>query len=415
VARPRMKLGEWGRISITGEVRDEAGRWSAIPAGTRKADRWRARAKVRDLDGVLRDVERYAPTKAAAERALTEALRERVAPAPSDAGIKPDTLMRDAAAVWWSEVESGGRHSLSTLRVYGYALRSHIVGTDDDPAHLAHLTVREVKVSTVERRLREVATTSGEGAAKQARNVLRGVLGLAVKHDAIPSNPVREIGPITVPRGKGKPKRVQQARAFTADECEAVLTFAVQDKRATARDLPDLVAFLAGTGARIGEACALRWSALDLDKGTADLGPTVVRVKGEGLHIQQDGKSLSATRTVHLPPRLVARLLDRRVNHPGNQHGVVFASPRGALRDPSNTSHDVRDLLSDAAREVYGEPERFSWATSHTFRKGVATALHEAGVPDVQVSNHLGHSRPSMTQDHYLSRRETPARAAEVL
>lgn len=323
--------------------------------------------------------------------------------------------MRDAAALWWTEVENGGRHAVSTLRVYGYALRSHVVGTDDEPAHLAHLTVREVKVSTVERRLREVATNHGEGAAKQARNVLRGVLGLAVKHDAIPSNVVREVGTITLPRGKGKPKRVKQARAFTAEESKAVLTFAAQDERATGRDLPDLLAFLAGTGARIGEACALRWTALDLDEGTADLGPTVIRVKGKGLHIQEGGKSVSGTRTVHLPEWLLVRLLDRRVNHPGNMLGVVFASPRGALRDPSNTSHDVRDLLNDVAREVYEDATRFSWATAHTFRKGAATALHEAGVSDVQVSNHLGHSRPSMTQDHYLSRRETPRAAAQVL
>lgn len=414
MARPRMKLGEWGRISVTGYVRDEDGKPKSLPAGARKADLWRARVNIRDLDGVIRDVERSTATRAAAERALLLALRERVAPAPAHAGIKPDTLVRDAAALWWSEVQSAGRLAVGTLRVYEYALRSHLIGTDDEPAHLAHLTVREVKVSTVERRLRETAANHGEGAAKQARNVLRGVLGLAVRHDAIPTNVVREVGPITLPRGKGKPRH-KQARAFTADEQRAVLAFAGEDKRAKARDLPDLVAFLAATGARIGEACALRWTALDLDKGTADLGPTVVRVKGQGLVVQEDGKSRSATRTVHLPSWIVARLLDRRVNHPGNALGMVFASPRGALRDPSNTSHDVRDLLSDVAKAVHEDAEHFAWATSHTFRKTVATSLHEQGVPDVKVSNHLGHSRPSMTQDHYLSRHETPKRAAEIL
>jgi integrase len=415
VPRPRMKLGEWGRVSVTHQRSEDGRTWTAVPEGTRhrKGDRYRARAKVRDLDGLIREVERHAGSKAAAERALSEALRERVAPAPADAGIKPDTLMRDAAAVWWQQVQDAGRLSTNTLRVYGYALRSHVVGTDEDPAHLAHLTVREVRVSTVERRLQEVAANHGTGAAKQARNVLRGVLTLAVKHDAIPSNPVREVGAVVAPKGKGKPRK--QARAFTPDERDAVLSFADTDERSKARDLGDLVAFLAGTGARIGEACALRWTALDLDKGTADLGPKVVRVKGQGVLIEDEGKSSAATRTVHLPSWLVARLLDRRVNHPGNDLGVVFASPRGALRDPSNTSHDVRDLLADAGRKVYEDAAYLDWATSHTFRKTVATTLDEQGVPAVQVSNHLGHARPSMTQDHYLSRRETPKRAAEVL
>ncbi len=245
--------------------------------------------------------------------------------------------------------------------------------------------------------------------------MLRGVLGLAVRHDAIQSNPVREVGPISAARGAAKPKRVTEARGFTAAEREAVVSFAYQDERARRRDLGDLVAFLAGTGARIGEVCALRWSALDLDRGTATLGPVVTRLTGQGLVIQEAGKSLAAKRTVHLPPHLVACLLQRHVEALGNEHDVVFASPRGSLRDPSNTSHDVRDLLTDVGREVYGDAAYLAWASSHTFRKTVATVLHEAGVPDVQVSNHLGHSRPSMTQDHYLSRRETPARAAEVL
>ncbi len=415
MGRPRMKLGEWGSIKVSGESRDEAGKWQAVEPGARKADRWRARCKVRDLDGVVRDVERYGKTKAAAERALTDHLRKRTAPAPADAAIKPDTLMRDAAATWWAEQQSAGRLATSTLRAYEYALRCHLVGTEDEPAHLAHLTVREVKVSTVHRRLTEVAAAHGEGAAKMARQVLRGLLGLAVRHDAIPGNPVREVGPVSAPRGKAKPKRVTEARGFTPEEREAMLAFADRDERAQRRDLGDLVAFLAGTGARIGEACGLRWSALDLDKGTATLGPVVVRVKGQGLAIQEDGKTKAATRTVHLPRDLVGRLLARQVHAPATEHGAVFVAPRGGLRDPSNTAHDVRDLLTDVGREVFGDPEHLGWASSHTFRKTVATTLHEAGVSDRLVSNHLGHSRPSMTQDHYLSRRETPAAAAEVL
>ncbi len=416
MGRPRMKLGEWGSIKATGENRDEAtGKWQAAPTGDRKAHRWRARCKIRDLDGVVRDVERYGKTKAAAERSLAEHLRERTTPGTADAAIKPDTPMRDAAATWWAEQESTGRLSPNTMRAYSYALRSHLVGTKEEPAHLAHLTVREIKVSTVHRRLTEVATAHGEGAAKMARQVLSGVLGLAVRHDAIPANPVREVGPVSAPRGKGKPRRVSEARGFTPEERDAVLAFGDQDERAQRRDLGALVAFLAGTGARIGEACALRWSALDLDKGTATLGPVVVRVKGEGLVIQEDGKTKAATRTVHLSRSLVARLLARQVESLATEHGAVFVAPRGGLRDPSNTSHDVRDLLTDVGREVFGNSEHLAWASSHTFRKTVATTLHEAGVSDRLVSNHLGHSRPSMTQDHYLSRRETPVRAAEIL
>lgn len=137
------------------------------------------------------------------------------------------------------------------------------------------------------------------------RSVLRAVLDLAVKHDAVHLNPVRSAGPVTVPRD-GKARKTAP-RALTREERDALLVLA--DKRDDeGRDLADLIAFLAGTGARIGEACALRWSALDIATGTAALGPSVVRVKGEGLVIQEEGKSVTSTRTVRLPAHLTARL-----------------------------------------------------------------------------------------------------------
>ncbi|MEU4392810.1 tyrosine-type recombinase/integrase [Kribbella sp. NPDC023855] len=43
--------------------------------------------------------------------------------------------------------------------------------------------------------------------------------------------------------------------------------------------------------------------------------------------------------------------------------------------------------------------------TSHAFRKTVATALDDAGQTARGAANQLGHSRISMTQDHYFDRK----------
>lgn len=225
--------------------------------------------------------------------------------------------------------------------------------------------------------------------------------------DALSHNPVRQAGPISVPRAAKKAGKRETDRAFTREERDAVISFAGSDGTAQRRDLPDLLSFLAGTGARIGEACALRWSSLDLGEGTARLGPVVVRETGKGLYIQNDGKTQASTRTVKLPGWLVSRLMERQVSAQPNEWDVVFPSPRGQLRDPSNTSHDVSDLL-DAA----GHP----WATSHTFRKTAATLLDVSALLSARdVANQLGHKRASMTQDVYMSRRTVPERAAEIL
>ena len=85
VPRQRMALGAWGNIALTGYVYDQNGKRQPMPDGARKADTWRARTKVRDLDGKVRDVERWEPTKPAARTALLAHLRERVTPPAADA------------------------------------------------------------------------------------------------------------------------------------------------------------------------------------------------------------------------------------------------------------------------------------------------------------------------------------------
>lgn len=51
-----MQLGEWGTVATTRQVLAEDGKtWQAAPEGSRtrrgQLSRWRARARVRDLDG----------------------------------------------------------------------------------------------------------------------------------------------------------------------------------------------------------------------------------------------------------------------------------------------------------------------------------------------------------------------------
>jgi integrase len=77
-----------------------------------------------------------------------------------------------------------------------------------------------------------------------------------------------------------------------------------------------------------------------------------------------------------------------------------------ALRDPSNTAGDLREVLD---RLGYG------WVHSHTLRKTVATRLDEAGLTAREIADQLGHAKPSLTQDVYLGRKVVSARAAKVL
>ena len=72
----------------------------------------------------------------------------------------------------------------------------------------------------------------------------------------MPNNPIRDVERIARPR--------KQVRALTNDEAAKLRAALRADEAAVVLDLRDLVDFMLGTGLRIGEACAVRWSAVDL-------------------------------------------------------------------------------------------------------------------------------------------------------
>jgi len=226
--------------------------------------------------------------------------------------------------------------------------------------------------------------------------------GSPLRHGLLATNPVRDIPARRTARSPRRP------RALSAEDADLLRARLATDAAAVGRDLPDLVEFLLGTGLRIGEACALRPTDLDLDLdlGTVTVTGTVIRQPGHGLLIQDVPKTGAGRRTIPLPLRTV-ELLRRRLAALSPQAGdpVVFPSPNGHLRDPSNTSAHLRQALDRA-----GLP----WVT-YTFRKTVATRLDDAGLSARQIADHLGHSRPSLTQDVYLARgTATPRTAAAI-
>jgi integrase len=180
------------------------------------------------------------------------------------------------------------------------------------------------------------------------------------------------------------------------------------DPTAVKLDLPDFVEFMLGTGMRIGEAAAVREAVLDLDAATVHVNATVVRVLGAGVQIQPRTRTAGSERILALPPELV-RMIRRRTGncHPPGPGGVVFTSPAGMIRDPSNTQADLRTALDRVG---------YPWVTSHVFRRTVASRLDDAGFSIRHIADQLGHTRPSVTLNYYLGRRAiTTADSADAL
>jgi integrase len=226
--------------------------------------------------------------------------------------------------------------------------------------------------------------------------VLSGLLGVAVRHGAIPTNPVRDLARIHTGRRKA-------TRSLTLDECRAWLAQLDADGDTRDKDLPDLCRFMIGTGLRIGEALAVAWPEVDLDEATVDVSRTLIRLTGVGL-IRKSTKTETGERILTLPRFVITTL--RRRNPDGDALGPVFPDTLGGWRDPSNTRRALREARCS---------EGFAWVTSHVFRRTCATILDQSGQSSRSIADQLGHAQVSMTQNHYLGRRiANPAAAAAL-
>jgi integrase len=126
---------------------------------------------------------------------------------------------------------------------------------------LGGVRVRKISVGLIDRHLAAVRAMHGPALAKMTKSVISGMCALACRHDALRSNPCRDVARIP-----SKPRRAPQS--LTVGEVKAVRTWLSEDAKDRDRDLPDLVAFMVATGLRIGEACAVTWSDVDVDAGT---------------------------------------------------------------------------------------------------------------------------------------------------
>ncbi|HET6916682.1 MAG TPA: hypothetical protein VFH56_11390, partial [Acidimicrobiales bacterium] len=385
MGRPRLPLGTWGEISVQ-------------HVGPSK---YKARARFRDTTGGTRPVARFGQTKAEAKRRLLEALAEERGHVQASA-ITRSTTVAEIATLWLSN--NGGRRpwATRTAESYAYSVTNHI------RRDLGDVRLAELRPSVVDKALDGIIADHGAGAARTAKTALSGIVKLAIRHGAIDVNPVRDAS--SVPGGQRS-----AVRALTVAETEQLCDLLRSDPRATLWDLPDLVDWMLGTGARIGESCATRDAALVASEGTWEINATLVRVKGRGLVIQPRPKTAAGWRVLALPPYLRA-MLERRAGEVRFQaEGVVFPScSANALRDPSNTAGDLREVLdrigcaecggrgwhphlkterqqagppkvrADKEGVVWDEPCQgvppFAWVHSHVFRKTVATRLDEAGL-----------------------------------
>ncbi|WP_229076843.1 hypothetical protein [Actinoplanes sp. DH11] len=157
---------------------------------------------------MTRSVERCRASKAAAERALKEALRDR---GRAGAGLDGETRLSVVVEAWW-ETYAAGEGSLGSKVTYRNVIDHQVLPS------AGYLRCHEFTVAVAERLLRRIEREHGRAVGMSVRTVLSNVCAFAARLGFMDRNPVRDTTPIST-KPKKAPNgldavRLRQLRAY---------------------------------------------------------------------------------------------------------------------------------------------------------------------------------------------------------
>jgi integrase len=363
------------------------GAWGNIHTDRTSARSWRAETRYRDMDGKVRRVEARGASAAEARRVLQQKLVKRQT--PGQGLVTSVNKINQLIEVFLVELEGSDKAS-RTKDKYAYCVKKYIT-----PA-IGSIRIGEASSGVIDHFIRKVVEDVGPSTARSCGAVLSWMFKVALRHDAVTVNPV--IG-ISIPRNKkAKPQALDASQYQDLREKLIAWEKSPALGRPRTQELHEIADFLIHTGLRPGEFFALRWDDIKLESvpPTVFINATVIRTSTGGVRIQDHPKSRHGVRRVTAPDYLVKQLQirhERQVKSGTlNPLGLVFPSSTGTVCDPNNVGKNWRK-----AADAVG----YDWVTFRTLRKSSATLIARTMGPEA-AAYQLGHSKVSMTQEHYI-------------
>lgn len=349
----------------------------ATPLGAHGAVRFyevdggvQARTLLRLYNGKTVQVQGQGSSRAAAVRAMELNCQQRLA-GGEDTELSTTSPLGRLVDQWHAQHDV----SLRSKEIYRKCIDGHI------KPHLGDVRLNELTT----RRLQGFLDTLTPGTAQTARAVLSSALGLAVRWDVMPHNPMRETRPPRKQRAPVNALTDEQMDVYRAN----VAAWIESARKGYSRGdgLLELIDLLRGSGLRIGEALALRWEDVDLENRTVSVSGTVDNKGGR----QDFPKTDAGRRVIHVSDCAVGAL-QRQYSKDYRQQfpNIVFPSARGGFRTVVNVERQLREGRGDLQ------------IVPHDFRKTVATRI-EQKFGTLAASRHLGHASTAVTEQSYLA------------
>lgn len=228
-------------------------------------------------------------------------------------------------------------------------------------------------------------------------NILNGVFDMAFMDDSIPINPMLKVKR-PVPR-KGEPVREESEKALTAQELNRVLSCLEQEPI----KWRCYVQFMADTGCRRGECCALQWSDIDFASGVVTIRRNLQYTPEAGVY--ETSPKNGKTRVVDIGPEALGLLRQLRKEQAGSCISKWCFTQDG-------TSEPMFPQSPTRYFKKFGERYGVKNFHPHILRHTSASLAITNGADVVSVSERLGHSDTAVTLRMYAHANEESIRRA---
>lgn len=381
MARPRIAAGEVGAIQMT-----------RLANG-----RYRARARMRNDRGELVQLRVDAAT---GEMARSELLsRANALTTHTKALVTKASTIAEAATVWLPTVRARAENGLlswSTYENYEQTVRLVVVPT------CGGVTLGALTVGRCDRILQNLLAERGISGARKARSVLSLICGFAVRDDAIPTNPVRDVSRLPT-----SPKKTAMLDPSQIDTVRGLMTQWREESgmgpRPNWRALVDGMDIMLGTSARVGECIGLR--RCDVDMTTAPptilINGTIVQNGVQGITRKDAPKRTRQRRRVALPVFAAAAVRRRLALAGAGPDALLFPTKSDKPMSVSNYERLLRSFIHDNADELRAIGVDVDNYSTHIYRRTVATLVERAAGLTV-ASRLLGHANEMVTRSSYV-------------
>lgn len=249
--------------------------------------------------------------------------------------------------------------------------------------------------------INELREKYSEGTVRRIHSIMSSALDDAVhEFNILLENPAKKI---KIPKDNEKKEKVS---FFTREELAKFLETVKQPvkhaKYQHSIQYYVLFSLLARTGLRIGEALALTWDDIDLEKGTLKVDKTLVYPLNSTPYISTP-KSKKSVRTIKLDEYTVKLLKKHRANR--KEVYLRYPNYKPSTQNLVFHQHDGRWLRTNVVREYFKEVCKRAGVpvlSPHALRHTHAVHLLEAGANIKYVSERLGHASTKITADTYL-------------